>query len=89
MDRRKIFKVTTIVLVVVTVICALWIMIRGLGLADGYDFGAGAYYYADIPEYEKVVKDDVYSTSVPYWVHALLFLGWGAFMYWLWKRLDR
>ena len=63
--RDKIFKVVTILVVVAIVFCALWIMAGRQGLVPGYDFGAGAYYYADIPGYEKIVRDDVYQTKVP------------------------
>lgn len=64
-------------------------MANRLGLNDALDFGAGAYYYADIPNYEKYVREDVYKTDIPYWVHVVLFLAWGWFMYRLWCRIDR
>ncbi|MBQ4285344.1 MAG: hypothetical protein II720_02685 [Bacteroidales bacterium] len=64
-------------------------MIGGLGLVPEYDFGAGAYYYADIPDYQNVIHDDAFATSVPVWVHIVLFLVWGAIMWWLWKRIDK
>ncbi|MBR1405778.1 MAG: hypothetical protein IJ578_02440 [Bacteroidales bacterium] len=87
--RDKIFKVVTILVVVAIVFCALWIMAGRQGLVSGYDFGAGAYYYADIPGYEKIVRDDVYQTKVPYWIHVVLFLGWGWLMYRLWVWIDK
>ena len=68
---------------------AVYIMVRRLGLNPDLDFGAGAYYYADIPEYEKVLDWDVYQAQLPYWVYVVLFLAWGALMFWLWKRIDR
>ena len=38
--------------------CALiligYVMANGIGLVDSLDFGAGAYYYADIPEFDKL-----------------------------------
>ena len=45
-------------------------MAHRLGLVDGYDFGAGAYYYADIPteQYSEIVNEDAYQTSVPKWI---------------------
>ena len=50
MDKNHtIFKVITIAVVVITLFLAVWIMANQLGLVEGYDFGAGAYYYADIP----------------------------------------
>lgn len=71
------------------VLAAVFIMVRGLGLAPEYDFGAGAYYYADIPDYEKIVRDDAYVSGLPLWAAILLFLAWGALMYLLWIWIDR
>ena len=68
---------------------AVYIMVRRLGLNPDLDFGAGAYYYADIPEYEKVLDWDVYQAQLPFWVYLVLFLAWGALMFWLWKRIDK
>ena len=44
--NHKIFKVITIVVVVITLFLAGWIMANKFGLVEGYDFGAGAYFYA-------------------------------------------
>ena len=87
--RKKLYKAVTILAVVAVLGCAVWIMARQLGLAPEYDFGAGAYYYADIPGYEKVIRDDVYHTDVPVWVHIALFLAWGWLMYRLWVWIDK
>ena len=85
---HKIFKVITIAVVVVTLIIALFIMANGLGLVDSLDFGAGAYYYADIPGFEKFVRNDAYDSKLPLWLAILLFFVWGAFVYWLWTKID-
>lgn len=87
--KEKIFKVVTILVVVTILICAGWIMARHLGLVPEYDFGAGAYYYADIPGFENILKEDGYHTKVPYWVHVVLFLCWGWLMYRLWVWIDK
>ena len=79
----------TLVVAGVVLLVAVYIMCRGLGLVPGYDFGAGAYYYADIPDYQKIIKDEAYTTTVPTWVNIVLFLAWGVLMYRLWKRIDR
>ena len=89
MDRRKAMKVATIVASVLTVLCALYIMIKGLGLSEKSDFGAGAYYYTDIPDYENVIRDDAYTARLPYWVYVVLFLCWGFLMYRLWVWIDK
>jgi hypothetical protein len=87
--RKKLTKAVTILAVVAVLGCAVWIMAHRLGLAPDYDFGAGAYYYADIPGYENVIRDDVYHTDVPVWVHIALFLAWGWLMYRLWVWIDK
>ena len=84
--KHIIFKVITIVVVVITLLLAGWIMANQLGLVEGYDFGAGAYYYADIPaeQYNEIVNEGTYQTSVPKWVFYVLFLAWGYLMWRLW-----
>jgi hypothetical protein len=89
LNKKKAYKIVTIVVAVVVAAVAVWIMATRQGLADGLDFGAGAYYYADIPGYDEIAKDDVYKTSVPYWLHVVLFLGWGWLMYRLWIWIDK
>ena len=86
--KDKIIRTVTAVVAVAVLICSIVIVTLRLGLVEGYDFGAGAYYYADIPGFEKIMNDEAYSTSVPMWVHILLFLGWGWLMYHLWVWID-
>lgn len=86
--KDKIIRTVTAVVAVAVLICSIVIVTLRLGLVEGYDFGAGAYYYADIPGFEKIMNDEAYSTSVPMWVHILLFLGWGWLMYRLWVWID-
>ena len=74
---------------VAVVAAVIFIMVRGLGLNPDLDFGAGAYYYADIPDYSKTLNWDTYSARLPFWVYLVLFLAWGGVMWRLWKRLDR
>ena len=68
---------------------AVYIMVNRIGLDPELDFGAGAYYYADIPEFQKVLNWDIYQARLPFWVYVVLFLVWGALMYWVWTRIDR
>ena len=91
MNRNHIiFKVITIVVVVITLFLAGWIMANKLGLVEGYDFGAGAYYYADIPteQYSEIVNEDAYQTSVPKWIYYVLFFAWGWLMWRLWVWIE-
>ena len=81
---RKVFKIIGILFIVAVIALALYIMANGLGLVDGLDFGAGAYYYADIPEFFKYVNGDHFKSAFPMWVHIALFLIWGYLMYKLW-----
>ena len=64
-------------------------MAHGMGLVEGLDFGAGAYYYADIPDFEKHVGEGAYRSGLPLWAAILLFLAWGALMYLIWIWIDR
>jgi len=88
MKLNKAYKILTIVVLTATVVIAIYIMLRGLGLANNLDFGAGAYFYADIPNYNEEIAPEDLKHNVPKWVFYLLFFVWGAFMYWLWKRID-
>ena len=87
--KNKVWKVITIIVMAVTFLVAIYIMANGLGLVPSLDFGAGAYYYADIPGFEKIVRNDAYDSHLPLWLAILLFLAWGAFVYWLWTRIDK
>ena len=73
---------------IIVAAAAVYIMARGLGLDDELDFGAGAYYYADMPGFERWTDRTYYVSPTPRWVLIALFLAWGAFMYRLWLRLD-
>lgn len=86
-SKKKVGRVLLAVVGGATLLIAIYIMANGLGLVEGLDFGAGAYYYADIPGFENIVRDDVYQAKLPYIIYVLLFLGWGALMYWIWKKL--
>ena len=51
MSKRKIVaRVALLVVGVATLAAVVYIMVRRLGLNPDLDFGAGAYYYADIPD---------------------------------------
>ena len=89
MDLKKAGKVLTVIVAVVTLLAVSYIMINRIGLQDELDFGAGAYYYADIPEFEKYEKSVGYKARLPYVVYVILFLAWGALMYKVWKKLDK
>ena len=90
MPKRKIAaRVALLVVGAATLAAVVYIMVRRLGLNPDLDFGAGAYYYADIPDFEHKLNWDAYQAQLPFWVYLVLFLAWGALMYWLWKRIDR
>ena len=85
----KALKWATVILAVVTLCLALYIMWNRLGLSPDYDFGAGAYFYADDPAIQDLSERAAYTTSVPKWIHYALFFVWGALMWLLWKWVDR
>ncbi|MBO4427031.1 MAG: hypothetical protein J5771_00910 [Bacteroidales bacterium] len=83
-------RLLTIALAVASLLAVVYIVWHHMGVVDGYDFGAGAYYYADIPDFEKHVpqSDTPNPTDIPSWIYYLLFLAWGALMWFLWKAVD-
>jgi len=87
--KKRISKGIKIILAVLILGSVGYIMINHLGLIDSLDFGAGAYYYADIPGFASLVNGEHYTSPVPMWVLIVLFLIWGAIMYKLWTWLDK
>ena len=89
--KAKIYRVITIAVVVITLVLVLYIILNHKGLVPEYDFGAGAYYYADIPvdEYQEIDHDGAYQSSVPQWIYYVLFLAWGWLMWRLWCRISK
>ncbi|MBR5934768.1 MAG: hypothetical protein IKZ89_01300 [Bacteroidaceae bacterium] len=89
--KAKIYRVITIAVVVITLVLVLYIILTQKGLVSEYDFGAGAYYYADIPadEYQEIDPDGAYQSSVPQWIYYVLFLSWGWLMWRLWCRISK
>ena len=67
---------------------AIHIMKNGLGLSEQLDFGAGAYYYADIPGFASLVNGSHYQSPVSMPVLIILFLIWGFLMYRLWAWME-
>lgn len=88
MKRRHIFWIVTVIMAVIVLVLAGYIMVNRLGLVEGYDFGVGAYYYVDIPEFEKVLPSDAYQAKTPVWIHIVLFVAWGWLMWRLWLWID-
>jgi len=85
---KKIFKWMTVALAVIVICLAIWIMWHRLGLNPDYDFGAGAYFYADDPAIQDISEKAKLPTSVPKWIYYVLFFAWGALMWVLWKWVD-
>ena len=86
---KKFYKVATILVVVVTLVLSIYIMAHKMGLSDKLDFGAGAYYYTDSPNFEEVIPEKSMVTGFPKWVYFALFFGWGYLMYRLWVWIDK
>ena len=67
---------------------AVHIMKNGFGLLEQLDFGAGAYYYEDIPGFASLVSGSHYQSPVSMPVLIILFLIWGFLMYRLWTWME-
>lgn len=86
---RKVGKIIGILLLLAVLGLVVYIMANGLGLVEGLDFGAGAYYYADIPQFEKYLDIGGFVSELPFWVYLLLFFAWGFLMFKLWIWIDK
>ena len=64
MNKKRVFQLVNGFVLAAAIIAALYIMGNELGLVDSLDFGAGAYYYADIPEFSKYTDGAWYSSPV-------------------------
>lgn len=89
MRKPSVFATITTAVGIITLLLCVYIMLNGLGLVDGLDFGAGAYYYADIPDFEKYMHEAAFHPTLPLWVYILLFLCWGYLMWRLWVWIDK
>ena len=92
MNRTKLhtyFSLFLKLVLFVSLSAALWIMGHLMGLSENLDFGAGAYYYTDMPGFEKWFNSVPYVSTVPSWLIILLFLGWGILMMKLWLWIDK
>ena len=89
MKKISLMKITGIIAMAAVIILTVYCMVNGLGLVDGLDFGAGAYFYADIPEFSKYVNGDHFTSQFPMWIHIALFLIWGVIMFKFWVWLDK
>ena len=67
---------------------AVNIMKNGFGLLEQLDFGAGAYYYEDIPGFASLVNGSHYQSPVSMPILIILFLIWGFLMYRLWTWME-
>ena len=86
---KKLGRIFGLIFIIAVLGLALYIMVNGLGLVEELDFGAGAYYYADIPKFSKYVNGEHFKSVFPMWIHIVLFLIWGGTMYKLWTWLDK
>lgn len=87
--KRGFVKTLKIIIAAVIIGLVGYIMGNHLGLVDSLDFGAGAYYYADMPGFAELVNAGHYFSKTPMPVLILLFLIWGYFMYRLWVWLEK
>lgn len=87
---KKYFQVVFQIITGVVIFCVVgYIMFRHLGLVDSLNFGAGAYYYADMPGFADLMNRSRYISEVPMWGILLLFLLWGYLVYRFWVWLER
>lgn len=95
MDKREriIHYMARIVQVffVLVIVAVLYIMANGIGMIDGLAFGPGAYYYTDIPGWEKIFlsPDGIQFNSQHPVLFVAIFVGWSVLSWKLWVWLDK
>ncbi len=82
------YRYITYLTYIAIIVSALFVMTNQLGLVDELDFGAGAYYYADIPSYDRFAVGSM-EYGYMLWLCIALFLGWGWMMFRFWKLVDK
>ncbi len=87
--RFLLFKVATILLIVISIVMVVYIIINRLGLIESLDFGAGAYFYADIPDFEKYMDIDLSDGKYSYISYLLLSIIWAIFVFFIWLKIDK
>ena len=89
MKKKTLFCIVNYIVLALALSTAAYIMVNGMGLIESMDFGAGAYYYADIPEFAKYTDGSWYTSPVHMWAVVAVYLIWSAFMYKMWGWMDR
>lgn len=77
-----------LVIFVIAIIFAIFLIKNQSGLIEGLDFGAGQYYYTDIPNWQNYFTGTKFFTNIPIWIYFLLFFAWGYLMYKIWKKIG-
>ena len=85
----KVASIVVYSIMVAAVIAATIVICGHYGLLPGLDFGAGQYYYTDIPGWERYFSVDGIRDTCPRWLYYVLFAVWGYAMYRLWRWIDR
>lgn len=90
-EKSIIFKVLVVIsglLLIFALGVSLYDIVSG-DLTGDQDFGAGNYYYTDVPGWEKIF---LYSPSLGFEnpvVTMALFLAWGYLMYRIWMYVEK
>ena len=86
---KTILKYLWYLFILSVIVSVVIVMYKNMGLISKFDFGAGAYYYTDIPNFEKYINNSIFKTKFSICFLITLFLIWGVFVYKLWCYIDR
>jgi len=92
LTTRKL-NILSILVLASVIIAAMYIMHNNLGLIEGLDFGAGQYYYTDIPGWDKIFfgeKSITIGTNHPILFFSIFFLwGYACFKFLSWMETKK
>lgn len=88
-NLKIILKYLWNIFIISVIVSVIIVMYKNMGLIAEFDFGAGAYYYTDIPNFEKYINNSIFKTKFSMCFMIVLFLIWGVFVYKLWCYIDK
>lgn len=87
--RKRIIGIGAVVIMNVVIVSDIVIMFTESGLSKKLDYGAGAYYYTDIPGFEQMFYTASYvsgNENIYLWI---LFVLWGVLMIGLFNLINK
>lgn len=87
--KKRIICAIAVVITSAAICTDLIFMITGSGISETLDFGAGAYYYTDIPGFEQMFYQTSYVSGQEEVLLWIVFVLWGILMSLLFYMINK